>query len=71
MLAECAKTVYYARLEDPRMALEILKRREPEEWADSKTVDLTSGGQPLKITLNIGDPSAEETSDADSDFAEE
>ena len=55
MLAECAKSLVRGAKEDPKWALEVLKRRERLEWQEAASLDLTSAGQPLRIVLDLGD----------------
>ena len=35
-----------------RAALEYLKRHDPDNWGDSNKLDVTSGGDPLKIEVH-------------------
>lgn len=51
LIAVASDTVAKAAQEDPKIALEVLKRRSKDTWGDN--IDVTSGGEPVKAMVEF------------------
>jgi len=53
-LANFTKVITKASMNgDWRAALEYLKRHDPDNWGDSNKLDVTSGGEKIKINVTV------------------
>jgi len=50
LIAISSNTIANAASEDPKIALEVLKRRSRENWGDN--IDLSTGGQPFNVIID-------------------